>query len=224
MKPRCIRAVIFDFDGTLTLPGAIDFDAMRRAVGCPPGASILGHVRSIADPALKRRAEERLHELESEAADRAQEQPGAAEVVEFLRRAGVRTGILTLNSRSSLMRSLLRLQRLSASSFDVLITRDDDCAPKPSPDGVIAVCRRLEVPPAETLVIGDYITDVEAGRAAGASTAFFDSAPLRDFPRPAADFTITALAELSAVIQPLLPAIREESREGRADNPPLRAG
>jgi hypothetical protein len=33
--------VLFDFDGTLTHPGALDFAAIKREVGCPADRFVL---------------------------------------------------------------------------------------------------------------------------------------------------------------------------------------
>ena len=205
MKPREVRAVLFDFDGTLTLPGAIDFEAMRSAVGCPPGRSILGYLESIADPVRRNEAEEAVDAIELEAADRAREQPGAAALLAHLRRTGFKTGILTRNSRASIERSMSRMTGVSAGDFDLIITRDDDPAVKPSPEGVLAACGRFGLAPAQVMVVGDYVYDVEAGRAAGAVTVFFDSAPEREFARPAADYRIESLLELIDLVDRLRP-------------------
>ena len=41
------KAVLFDMDGTLTVP-TFDFPAIRRALGLPPGAPILEHIRLMS--------------------------------------------------------------------------------------------------------------------------------------------------------------------------------
>ena len=54
--------VIFDLDGTLTVP-ALDFDAIRAEIGLPPGP-ILESLERLSQ-AERRRAEEILHRHES---------------------------------------------------------------------------------------------------------------------------------------------------------------
>ena len=54
VKGYRIRAVLFDFDGTLTLPGALDFSRIKRALNCPPDIPILEYIESIADPVRRR--------------------------------------------------------------------------------------------------------------------------------------------------------------------------
>lgn len=203
MKAPAIRALLFDFDGTLTVPGAIDFEAMRAAVGCPQGRSILAYVASIPDPSQRREAEQAIDAIELAADERAGEQPGAAILLAHLRQVGIKTGILTRNSRASIERSLAHLKGFSAADFDLIITRDDDPEVKPSPEGVLAACARFVLAPAEVMVVGDYLYDVEAGRAAGAVTVFFDSAPEREFARPSADYEIGSLLDLVELVDRL---------------------
>jgi hypothetical protein len=49
-RPFRIAAVVFDFDGTLTRLGAIDFVAIHKAVGCPKGMGLLEFLAAIGDP------------------------------------------------------------------------------------------------------------------------------------------------------------------------------
>ncbi|MBC2710323.1 MAG: hypothetical protein HGJ94_04790 [Desulfosarcina sp.] len=49
--PYRIDAVLFDFDGTLTRPGALDFSVIKRAIGCPDGIPVLEFMAGINDDA-----------------------------------------------------------------------------------------------------------------------------------------------------------------------------
>ena len=46
-RPFRLRAVLFDFDGTLTHPGALDFAAIKREVGCPPDQFVLEWILAL---------------------------------------------------------------------------------------------------------------------------------------------------------------------------------
>ena len=50
-KPYRIDAVLFDFDGTLTQPGALDFPALKRDIGCPQGIPVLEFMAGLKDAA-----------------------------------------------------------------------------------------------------------------------------------------------------------------------------
>ncbi len=202
---RPIRAVLFDFDGTLTLPGHLDFAEIRRAIGCPPGASLLGHIESLDDSAARERASEILDRFETEAAERSEEDPDAARVVRFCRERGLRLGIITRNSRRSLERSFEGFSSIALDDFEAVLTRDDPIEVKPAPDGVLHLCSALGIEAAEAAVVGDFIYDIEAGTRAGALTIFYDSNPERNFAAPQADYTISRLGELAELLSLHLP-------------------
>ena len=44
-----MKTVIFDMDGTLTLPGQIDFDKIKQILGVPADKRILEYIDSIQD-------------------------------------------------------------------------------------------------------------------------------------------------------------------------------
>jgi hydrogenase expression/formation protein HypE len=170
MSGRPVRAVIFDFDGTLTRPDAIDFTALRAGIGVPPGVPILEHIDSLPS------AEERIHrhrllqQWEDGAARASLPNEGAEEIIALIRERGLRLGILTRNTRRSLELSMGNFRRTRLSDFPVIVTREAAGRPKPHPDGVYEAAARLGVTPAESLVVGDFIFDIAAGQAAGART------------------------------------------------------
>ena len=67
-KPLSLKAVLFDFDGTLTRPGALNFEAIRKALGCPHGLPILEFIESLPDAAEQARLLAQLDRFETEAA------------------------------------------------------------------------------------------------------------------------------------------------------------
>jgi hypothetical protein len=48
-KQMTIKAVLFDFDDTLTLQGAIDFPMLRAALDCPVGTNILEFIDTFPE-------------------------------------------------------------------------------------------------------------------------------------------------------------------------------
>ncbi len=72
--------------------------------------------------------------------------------------------------------------------------------PKPDPEGVLLAARRMQVPPAALLVVGDYVYDIEAGRHAGARTVFLETEAAKR-PEPPADFTVRALRDVARIIE-----------------------
>ncbi len=195
-----IRAVLFDFDGTLTLPGGIDFAAIKRAIGCPADRPILEFI-AAAPPRTARAARAVLERFEAEAARRAAPNAGAEALVAWLKRRRLRRGILTRNSLASVKTALANFARVRPSDFSVIVARDHVRRPKPDPEGVRQAARRMGVPPAALLVVGDYVFDIEAGQRAGARTAFLETADTIKRPDPPADFTLRALGDVAGIIK-----------------------
>jgi HAD superfamily hydrolase (TIGR01509 family) len=211
-RPFRLRAVLFDFDGTLTSPGALDFPAIKNQVGCPPGEYLLEWILRLPPGAERDAAERTLERAEQAAADAAVPNENAEHVVHWLREHDLAVGILTRNGRSAVERSLRRFASLTAADFDAIVTRDDPgIAPKPAPDGVLHAAAAMGVSPQETLVVGDFLLDMQAGRSAGAVTAYLlnHGRPGHDAgAQPEAadcDFVVGRLAELRDVVRLGLP-------------------
>ncbi len=163
-------AVIFDLDGTLTVP-LLDFDAIRAEIGLAPHLPILEQL-DAADESLRRSAEVIMRRHEREAIERATLSDGCDELLALLEGRQIPRGILTRNTREGVG---LFVQRFGF-QFDGVYTREDGPA-KPSPAGVVALCQRFGSDPARTLVVGDYKFDILAGRAAGCPTALLIDQP-----------------------------------------------
>ncbi len=199
--------MLFDFDGTLTAPGELDFDAIRRTVGCPPDRLVLEWALAIEDEEERTRVLGSLERFELDAAARSQPNEGSEDLVRTLRHHGLTLGVLTRNGRAAVVRALDNFAALGVDDFAAIVTRDDPAAPKPAPDGVLLACERMGVAPEHTLLVGDYGLDAEAGRRAGAVTALLTNRRTPD-PLDAAgpghhearpDFTIDRLDEALAV-------------------------
>lgn len=189
--PR-LKGVVFDMDGTLTV-SPLDFDLIRAECGIPKGRPILEYIEGRPE-SERRRMRGVLHRHERQAARQCTLRDGAKEVTEELVRRGVRTALLTRNSWESVQTVLRRF----GLRFDCCVSRDDG-EPKPSPQPVLRIAGELGLAPAELLVVGDYVFDVQAGRAAGARTAFVKTREDQEPPQDA-DFVIEDLRELLDVV------------------------
>jgi HAD superfamily hydrolase (TIGR01509 family) len=194
-----LKLVIFDLDGTLLEP-AFDFDAIRREIGLPPGASILEALDRFSE-SERARANSILERHEAEAADRSRLMPGAGELLDWLRARGIRTAVLTRNSR----RSVERACRRHGLRFSAVVAREDHL-PKPSPAGVRHLMSALGTEPEETIVVGDFRFDVEAGAAAGCRTIALVSDP-----RPAWASEATWIAADLTEVRRILSEAHEET-------------
>ena len=91
--------------------------------------------------------------------------PGVPETLETLAAAGRRLALCT-NKPERVMRPLLDILGL-ASRFEVILGAGVLPARKPDPAPVRWVLNRLDVPPAEALMVGDSRNDVLSAQAAG---------------------------------------------------------
>ena len=55
-KPFRIKAVLFDFDGTLTKPGALNFSLLKETIGCPADLPVLEFIESLPVPEHRKEA------------------------------------------------------------------------------------------------------------------------------------------------------------------------
>jgi hydrogenase expression/formation protein HypE len=198
-----IAAVVFDFDGTLTRPGAIDFAAIHKAVGCPKGMGLLEFLAAIDDPQTRLRKEAVLVEAEMRAAAQCEPNEGAQELVALLRQAGVPIAVVTRNRQEAVERALLNLEGIDADHFACIVSRDLPLSPKPSPEGVLHVARELGIQVRELLLIGDHAFDIEAGVRAGSLTMFLSNGPGKGRERRTveSDFLVRDLLEAREIIR-----------------------
>jgi len=204
-KPELVEAVIFDFDGTLTAPGSLDFAGIRAAIGCPERLPVLEWIESIPSAADKEKAWGILERSEMEAALKSQPNAGAEDVIDYLRGQGIKLGIISRNSLRAIHRALENFTRIGARDFSVILSRDDLVKPKPSPDAVLKAAERMGVPVGQTLVVGDYVFDVEAGRKAGARTVFLTNQAPTPVLEPPPEHIIEQLTELKGIVRFLSP-------------------
>lgn len=165
------RHWIFDMDGTLTVP-MHDFAWLRARLGVPSDEDILANVeaRSPAGAAEARRV---INDWELDIADRARPQADALALLEALSAAGCRLGVLTRNTQEGAQRTLVAadLQRF----FDPAdVLGRDDAPPKPDPAGVNRLLAAWGATASDAVMVGDWIYDTAAGRAAGTATVLVD--------------------------------------------------
>lgn len=205
-----IRCVLFDLDGTL-IQSPIDFGRMRsliiteverdlgEALPDAEGRDLLALIEETAarsrQPELFRsRCEDLLLEVERDASKEAREVEGAGALLEVLAERGLAVGIVTRNS-PHIVRPLLRQFPLR---HRVLLTRADTPRVKPDPIHLRLALDYLGEEPGASLMVGDHIMDVQAGRAAGMRTAGFlaEGRPPDYFVSTGADGVFTHLANL----------------------------
>jgi hydrogenase expression/formation protein HypE len=199
-RPYRIKAVLFDFDGTLTRPGDIDFALIRERIGCPADAAVLEYIRNISNDLDRQDALAEVNVHEMAAASKAIPNSAAERVITDLAAMGVKVGVITRNTRMAIELALVNFKLTEIDSFDLVISRDDPILPKPDPDGILHASDIFGVPAEEILVVGDFVFDIDAGNRAGALSAFITNGEKAEVPEKS-DFTIHCLADLLPIVQ-----------------------
>lgn len=189
-----IKAVIFDLDGTITEP-ILDFDAIRQEIGLLPEDGTLLEAMETMSPPQRKRAMAIIERHEQRAVEESTLNDGAAALLETLRAGGIKIGILTRNKRSN----AIAIAQKHGLAFDAIFDREDGPV-KPDAFGVVWLCKRFGVRPTEAMVVGDYLYDVQAAKAAGAAAVLLKNHPKADEFAKYADFAIAKLAEIQQIM------------------------
>ena len=160
-------------DGTLTAP-MLDFPLIKAEMGIRD-RPILEALAGM-DVAARREAEAVLLRHEERAARESSLNVGCHDLLRRVRARGIRTALITRNSRSSVDTVLAR----HGLAIDVLVSRED-AAPKPDPQPLRLACRKLGVEESDAWMVGDAQYDVEAGLAAGIRTVWVSHGRERPF-------------------------------------------
>lgn len=185
------KAIIFDMDGTLTVP-AIDFTSLREEIGATEGDILLEMEKWPKEKQAN--AWKVIERYESAVIAATQMQDGCVDLLVKLRENGCKLAILTRNSRKS-VDSFLEIIGIN---FDAILTREHTHI-KPSPVPVHDILRDVEVAPSEAMVVGDYVHDMESGNSAGADTCFFHNPGAASFAE-VANYTVSSYEELEKLI------------------------
>jgi HAD superfamily hydrolase (TIGR01509 family) len=159
-----LRAAIFDLDGTVVV-NAYDWPKIRQEIG-NSGVSILAYLSRLEGPERDRKwAVLERHEAEQTA--RSELREGVRELLAFLRDRGLRTALVTNNSRKN---AAFLLQKFGL-TFDRVVTRESGLW-KPSGAPFRDVLEAFGTSGEECCVIGDTRFDVLAALDAGIGSIF----------------------------------------------------
>ena len=180
--PARIRAVLFDFDGTLA-EATLDFSIMRKrareamaAFAALPEVPIVPAMEELAQVcaalAPEQAREVRLHtmaaiaEVEREAATRASLFPFTRPMLAALRERGVAAAVVTRNCPDAVYAVFPDLCEHVA----CVLTRDDVSRVKPDPEHGGKALALIGCGPEAAVMVGDHPMDVETGKRLGAFT------------------------------------------------------
>lgn len=166
-------------DGTLTI-GVHDFAMMRSELGLAPDAAILETVQAMpveqAAPLW-----DKINAMEYHFASLAKPMPGAFELLAHLQERGTNLGILTRNLMP------VALETLKTCNLDGFfkpcdILDRDSCTPKPHPAGIHLLLQQWQASACDSVMVGDYLFDLEAGKAAKVTTVHISTLAQHPWP------------------------------------------
>ncbi len=193
-----LKAVIFDFDGTLTKAGSIDFISIRKKINCPENQNILEYINNL-DLKLQKKALNDLNSLEYKAAEKSIEEDFADDIINFLKENNIPVFIVSRNSRKCLERSLENFKNIKIADFEEIISRDNIYPVKPDPASIFYIANRLNISSEQIVIIGDYIHDIIAGKNAGSVTIYKETGRIND-EDIYSDYRIKKLNELPLIL------------------------
>lgn len=190
MRILRIKAVVFDFDGTL-VPFKMDYIALRRGIiNKIAETGISEDIFDVKDPirVTLKKASELLNNKDMETLERETEEiidfyelegaknnaviTGVSEVLKTLKEMNLKLGIFTLNQRKIVEILLTKANNL-LEIFDAIVTRNNvsDFYEKSIKMKYLRNCLgKLGVKGIESIVIGDHNIDIEAGNQMNAIT------------------------------------------------------
>ena len=181
--------ILLDFDGTLTKP-AFNWEAMKNDMAIEDDMMILEFLET-APPKRAREVADILERHETDAANRAEPNEGAHELVAFLRERQLPMGIVTNNAMRHITVMLKRIDL----SFETIITRDVGIW-KPNPRHVILGAEAIDVPPENCIFIGDGKLDMLA-----AGDARMTTIHLTQQIGPKSDYQVSRLIDAIPIIR-----------------------
>ncbi len=171
---------IFDLDGTLTV-AVHNFDAIREELGIPGGLPIIKTIKSLPEKESVL-LQNKLHSIEEKLARNASPARGVKTLLENLRRGDYSLGI--------------RLAHYFREEFVIGRWCEE---PKPSPKGIYKMLKQWKVTSNDALMVGDFLYDLQVGRAAETATVHVD--PSGEFAWPElADIQVNSLDELAGLL------------------------
>ena len=185
-RPRELKAVIFDLDGTL-VDTADEFVMVVQALRAEHGraamdparirASVSNGARALVALALDIAEEEPVFEQKRQRlldlysgvlGSVARPYPGIEALTAALEQRGIAWGISTNKPRAYTEPLLQRLDMRPGPGS--VVCPDDVTERKPHPESLYRNCSELGCGPHQAIYVGDHLRDIEAGRRAGMYT------------------------------------------------------
>ena len=211
---RRIKAIVFDFDGTLAVLN-IDFSAMRERIfglmkhyGIDEETIKEKYLLEIIDEVYEilwkknpagsetfyRKSHDILHEVEMKSAEKGRLIPGAEGALKSLREKGFKVGIITRNCEEAVRKVFPAINDFC----DVFVSRNSVKKVKPHPDHLTHVMKSLKILGKEAVMVGDHTIDIQAGKRVGMKTigVLTGRTKKEEFEKAGADYILRGASEI----------------------------
>lgn len=218
-KLRLIKAIVFDFDGTLAVLN-IDFSSMReqifdlmRQYGVFEEVISERYLLEIIDEVYQilwtknpshaeefyQKAHQIIHEIELRGAEKGRLMSGTHELLGTLRGQGRKVGIVTRNCEEAVSKIFPDINEYC----DIFISRNSIKKVKPHPDHLTSVMKILNVSGEEAVMIGDHTIDIQAGKRVGMKTIGVLTGRTRreEFEKAGADYILEEASEICTLLE-----------------------
>jgi phosphoglycolate phosphatase len=215
---RKIKAIIFDFDGTLAVLN-IDFSSMRerifdlmRRYGIKEEAIQERYLLEIIDEVYQilcernpsgaetfyRESHDILHEEEMRAAEKGGLIPGTEGTLKRLREKGIKVGIITRNCEDAVRKVFPKIDDFC----DIFVSRNSVKKVKPHPDHLTRVMGSFKISGEEAVMVGDHMVDIQAGKRVGMKTmgVLTGRTKKEEFEKVGADCVLTSVSEIYKIV------------------------
>jgi phosphoglycolate phosphatase len=214
-----IKAIIFDFDGTLAVLN-IDFSIMRerifdlvRRYGVQEETIQEKYLLEIIDEVYQilwktnppkaedfyPKAHDILREVEMKAAETGKLIPGTKATLKRLRQKGIKIGIITRNCEDAVRQVFPEINDFC----DVFLSRNSVKKVKPHPDHLTYVMESLKISGQESVMVGDHVIDIQAGKRVGMKTIGVLTGRIKneEFEKAGADYILGDVSEVSELLE-----------------------
>jgi phosphoglycolate phosphatase-like HAD superfamily hydrolase len=208
------KAIIFDFDGTLT-PLSLDFSHLKQEIANVARRytteeiiketednfiiEMISRIEKRLDGTraaeeFQKEAFDRLKFLELEASLGKDVFPYTRDVLKRLNGNKIKTGIITRTFMDVIKHVFVDVDNY----ISVTITRENTKHVKPDPLHALEALRMLDALPGESMMVGDHPTDIMAGTGAGMMTAGVLTGRTRreDFEKVGATFILNDIRDV----------------------------
>ncbi len=205
-RQRSVKAVLFDFDGTL-FELKVDWLKVRQELKSllkfPGPASefkpLKPRIQEIVGGSseLEQQAYDIISRYEIKGAEEGYPHEGAREILEWCKNRDIKLVILTRNTKDAV---LSVLGKYDWPQPELIVAREDVKREKPDPEAGLLVLEKLKLQEEDCLIVGDSLPDLELAKNLGIKSVLYHNPCHQFIPKDHADHFIKNLLKLKDIV------------------------